>query len=345
MHPFEHDILRLAVRNGLFSDHERVVVGVSGGPDSVALLHVLAALRVPLGLDLIVVYVNHGLRPSENSVEEVFVRESTEQLRVVYESAVIEVRKHAERNKLSLEHAARELRYEALRAAAGRRGATAIAVAHTADDQAEEILLRLIRGSGRKGLSGMRLRSRDLVRPFLETEKQTILSYLRDRNISYMQDSSNRDLRFLRNRVRHELLPFLEQTFDPGIRKSLRKTAAIMAEDEELLSRITDRAWDEVVLSVAGDENKAACMIVVDRDIFVRQPLALQRRIIEKLLWRIGGRAVYDHIMKVVDAARLGRTGTELHLSRGLRVGVRRDVLEFSYPRGRSAWRGRLYND
>lgn len=343
MHALERDILGIVTRDGLLTGHERLVVGVSGGPDSTALLHVLATLRTPLDLGLIAVYVDHGLRPAETPDEGAYVKQSAAALGLDYEYVRVAAGEHAARAGLSLEHAARELRYEALRTVARQYGAACIAVAHTADDQAEEVLLRLIRGSGRKGLAGMRRRNRDLIRPFLETEKKVILSYLQDKNISYLQDSSNLDSRFLRNRVRHELLPFLEQRFDSGIRRSLRKTAASLAEDEALLAALTDACWDEVIAADDGNEEAATSRIVLDRKLFGRQPAALQRRLVEKILWRLGSRARYEHILRVVEAARQGRTGSELHLSRGLRVGVRREVLEFSYPRGRIPWRGRLY--
>ncbi len=345
MHALERDILAIVTRDGLLAGHERLVVGVSGGPDSTALLHVLAALREPLDLGLVAVYVDHGLRPAETPGEGAYVRQSAANLGIDYEYVRVAAAEHAARAGLSLEHAARELRYEALRTVARQYGAACIAVAHTADDQAEEVLLRLIRGSGRKGLAGMRRRNRDLVRPFLETEKKVILSYLQDENIAYLQDSSNLDPRFLRNRVRHELLPFLERRFDPGVRRSLRKTAASLAEDEALLAALTDACWDEVISSDAGDAKAASRRIVLDRQLFGRQPAALQRRLVEKILWRLGGRARYEHILLVVEAARQGRTGSELHLGQGLRVGVRREVLEFSYPQGRIPWRGRLYAD
>ncbi|NOX79988.1 MAG: tRNA lysidine(34) synthetase TilS [Deltaproteobacteria bacterium] len=339
MHALERDILAIATRDNLLAKHERLVVGVSGGPDSTALLHVLAALRAPLDLGLVAVYVDHGLRPAETPDEGAYVRQSAAALGLDYEYVRVATAEHAAGAGLSLEHAARELRYEALRTVARQYGAAGIAVAHTADDQAEEILLRLIRGSGRKGLAGMRRRNRDLVRPFLETEKKVILAYLQDKNISYLQDSSNLDPRFLRNRVRHELLPFLERRFDPGIRRSLRKTAASLAE----LAALTDACWDEVITADDDNEEAATGRIVLDRQLFGRQPAALQRRLVEKILWRLGSRARYEHILRVVEAAQQGRTGSELHLSRGLRVGVRREVLEFSYPRGRIPWRGRLY--
>lgn len=320
-----------------------LVVGVSGGPDSVALLHVLAGLHADLGISLVAVYVEHGLRPLESAMEISRVRDLARQLGTGCEIVPVRVREHALANKLSLEHAARELRYEALRGVATTCGAGAIAVAHTADDQAEEILIRLLRGGGRLALSGMRTRRDDLIRPFLHIEKSRILDYLRERSIRYCDDSMNADLRYLRNRVRHQLLPYLEEHFDKGVRQALRKTADSLAEDESLLAELTDQALIEVVARSGPGAKNATARVELKRAVLVNKPRALQRRIIEKLLWQVGGSASYSHILKIIDAAGNGKTGSELHLSGGLRLGVQREYLELLFPEGRGPWRGRLY--
>lgn len=320
-----------------------LVVGVSGGPDSVALLHVLAGLRRELGISLVAVHVVHGLRPLESEAEVNLVRALAQQVGTGCEIVSVPVREHARASKLSLEHAARELRYEALRRVAAACGAGVIAVAHTADDQVEEILIRLLRGGGRMALSGMRTRRADLIRPFLHIEKTRILEYLRDKSIRYSDDSTNADLRYLRNRVRHRLLPYLEEHFDRGVRQALRKTADCLAEDESLLAALTDQAIPEVVSQSGPGEKGAPIRLELKRAALVGKPMALQRRIIEKLLWQVGGRASYPHILKVLDAARNGKTGSELHLSGGLRLGVQREYLELLFPEGPGPWRGRLY--
>lgn len=341
MHSLERLTLDTIRQDQLLGTGDSVlVVGVSGGPDSVALLHVLARLRTDLGISLVAVYVEHGLRPGESEAESGYVRSLAGQLGTGCEIVQVPVREHARANKLSLEHAARELRYDALRRVAAASGAGAIAVAHTADDQAEEILIRLLRGGGRMALSGMRTRRDDLVRPFLHIEKSRILEYLQDRKIRYCDDSMNMDMRYLRNRVRHQLLPYLEEHFDKGVRQALRKTADCLAEDESLLAELTDQALREVVADEAG---AGAARIELQRAVLVSKPKALQRRIVEKLLWRISGSATYSHILKIIDAAGSGKTGSELHLSGGLRLGVQREYLELLFPEGRGPWRGRLY--
>lgn len=344
MHPLERHTFDVIRRDRLVrSGDAMLVVAVSGGPDSVALLHVLAGLRTTLGVALHAVIVDHGLRPREVAGEIELVRSLAEQLGTGFEVVRVAAREKARRAGLSLEHAARELRYEALRKEAARIGAAGIAVAHTADDQVEEILIRMLRGGGTMALSGMRTRSGDLLRPFLETGKKDVLAYLADRNLGFCTDSSNADMRFLRNRVRHRLLPYLEQHFDAGVRSALRKAADCLAEDEALLTELTDAALAQVIVTTGNGERKATPAIRLRRLALAAKPRALQRRILERLLWQMGGRASHAQILRIMAAAQDGVSGSELHLPGGLRLGVQRDYLDLLYPEGRKPWRGRLY--
>jgi len=345
MHPLEREIFAEIIRRELIGDDEKIiVVAVSGGPDSVALLHLLLPLQREMGVTLVAAYIDHGLRPAEAEKEEVFVRDLCAGTGISFAGEKILAREYSRQKKISLEHAARELRYEALRKIAGEHGASLIAVGHTADDQAEEILIRLLRGSARKGLSGMRYRAGDIIRPLLSVDKGRILRYLEEKNSTYCIDSSNADMRFVRNRVRHLLLPFLENHFDSGIRGSLRKTAETLAEDESLLEELTASALGDVLRFGEREDGCATGRVLLDRKKFAELSPALKRRTVEHLLWQLGCRASYQHITRIVEAAEHGRTGTEIHLSRGLRVGVQRRYLEFFYPQGRSAWRGKLYD-
>ncbi|WYD79773.1 MAG: tRNA lysidine(34) synthetase TilS [Candidatus Electrothrix gigas] len=328
------------------AQRSKIVAAVSGGPDSMALLHLLADAcnRGKLALELTAVWVDHGLRPQETPAEEQTVQAATEQLGIPCIKHRVDVTSWSKEQKISLEHAARDLRYAALRNTAREVGAACIAVAHTADDQAEEILLRVLRGSGRQGVAGMQMRTRDLIRPLLNIDKSELLAWLTEQQIPFCLDSSNQDLRFLRNRVRHQLLPFLQEHFEQGIKKSLRKTADSLAVDEDLLAQFTAEAEQNTVKEVSAEANSTGTgTLQLVRHPFCKLHPALQRRVVERLLWKIGGRAGYDHILLVIQAADSGRTNSELHLGQGLRVGVFRDRLEFSYPAGKKAWQGRLF--
>lgn len=321
----------------------RMIIALSGGPDSMALLHLLGEIQKRFELDLAAVWVDHGLRAEETPQEEATVLAATEKLHIPCIRQRVDAASFAKKQGMSLEHAARDLRYAALRQTAREMEAEYIAVAHTADDQAEEILLRLLRGSGREGISGMRMRSRELIRPLLNIEKKDLLAWLREREIAFCLDSSNEDMRFLRNRVRHQLLPFLEEHFARGIKKSLRKSADSLAADEELLTALTAEAEEKTIRQVPSEEADAVPKMTLFRAPFLTLHPALQRRVVEGLLWKIGGRAKYDHILLIIRAAKNGRTNSELHLGCGMRAGVFRDRLEFSYPVGKKAWRGRLF--
>ncbi|MDX1775594.1 MAG: tRNA lysidine(34) synthetase TilS, partial [Desulfobulbales bacterium] len=225
MHPLEKKTLKTIQQEGLLQAGEKIIVGVSAGPDSMALLHVLARLAPALDITLAAVYVNHGLRPHEAQKEKTLVESAANSLDVAFYAGSVDVRGFADREKLSLEHAARLLRYNFLEKTAREFRAHKIGVAHTADDQAEEILLRLIRGTARKGLSGMKtLRAGRIIRPFLKIGKTDLLAYLDTYTIPFMQDSSNLQHRYLRNRIRGELLPHLEERYNPDIRQTLLRT-------------------------------------------------------------------------------------------------------------------------
>jgi tRNA(Ile)-lysidine synthase len=322
----------------LLGPGDLVVVGVSGGADSVSLLHLLAAVAAALGIRLCAVYVDHGLRPAEAAAEGRLVARLAAELRIGFRTGKVPVREYASDSGLSIETAARDLRYEFLEQVAGELGAAAIAVAHTADDQAEELLLRLIRGTGRNGLSGMAaLNYRRVIRPLLMVSKRQLLAYLRTRRISFLEDSSNAARDFLRNRVRMDLLPYLEEHFNPAIRQTLLRTAEVL------------RAEDELLAQLARDLYRQAVRMGTDRDslraesgvILAAHP-ALRRRVVEQMLVALGCPPSFQQIEKLLALAAGGGNGRQLHLAKGLRVTTREGGLELSYPAGRRPHRASL---
>ncbi len=344
MHPIEKQIYTwMNGPDGLLScQGTTIVVGCSTGPDSMALLHILHAITGKLALTLIPVYVDHGLRPGEVEQEKALFAKVSNTLGLLCEIVEIDVRGSARERKISIEHAARDLRYQALRAVKQQYKAHYIAVGHHADDQAEEVLIRLLRGSSRKAIAGMQRVSNDLVRPLLQLSKQQIYSYLREKSIAFCQDSSNQDTTYLRNRIRGELLPYLEQEYDPGIRKALLKTASNLQQDEALLSQLVEEVEENVVLKTEKTTATQHDQCIVDRQSLKSYHPALQRRFLEKLLWKIGAPSRYEHIIALLNAVHAKKSGHELHLPRGLRVIFSREKVAFSYPRGRGPWRGTL---
>ncbi|MEW6718811.1 MAG: tRNA lysidine(34) synthetase TilS [Chloroflexota bacterium] len=260
-----------------------VVVGVSGGPDSLMLLHVLHRL----GYKLIVAHLDHMLRPESGEEAEV-VRKIAEKMNLPFESGRERVAEVAADQGLAIEEAARVSRYRFLFSLAEGHSAQAVAVGHIADDQVETVIMHLLRGAGLSGLKGMLPRLLlpswsdciPLVRPLLSVWRHEVLDYCERWHIQPVFDRSNLDTTFFRNRIRHELLPELE-SYNPSIRERLWHTAEILAGDEQVLSECTDDVWKGCV-SVEG-----AGYVGFDTRAFADQSLGMQRRLIRKAVARL----------------------------------------------------------
>ncbi|MCB2184539.1 MAG: tRNA lysidine(34) synthetase TilS [Desulfobulbaceae bacterium] len=342
MHPLEKQILAIIREEGLVSQGETVVVGVSAGPDSMALLHLFATLSSKLKMKLVAVYVDHGLRPDETTAEVNLVQECAEKLGVIFETTHVSVEQEASRQKKSTEHAARDLRYAFFEKVSQKYQASKVAVAHTADDQAEEVLLRLIRGTGRSGLSGMRMiRDGIIIRPLLTTAKKALHDYLEDRHISFAIDSSNLQRIYLRNRIRLDLIPFLEK-FNPNISETLRQTASVLQDEEKVLRSLTESLWRQIATAETGTQEDVLPALSIDLQSFLALEKGLQRRIMEKAFVLMQSQPQYKKIEQILFVARKGETGARLHFSKGLRLKKFKDRLLFSYPGGKTATRGNL---
>ena len=235
--------------HSLLEPGAHVLVAVSGGVDSMALLHMLHKLGLENGWDLEVAHFNHLLRGNESNADEKFVRSAAEQLKLPVSSAAGDVRAHAERTGVSIEMAARELRHGFLVETAQKLRIKHIALAHHADDQVETIWLRLLRGDVGAGLGGIRWKraagaNAMFVRPLLNIWKAELRAYAADQQIDFREDASNLETHFLRNRLRLEVLPVLDQ-FQPALREISLRTAEIFAADKAFLEREAERWLNE----------------------------------------------------------------------------------------------------
>ncbi|WP_128896582.1 tRNA lysidine(34) synthetase TilS [Longirhabdus pacifica] len=258
-----------------------VVVAVSGGPDSVALLHLLLNISKHTHWRIVVAHVNHQFRGEEADKEAAFVKHLAQDWGLVSEIAAIDVPAYIEKTKKNTQEAARECRYQFLVETAIKHGATAIALAHHADDQAETVLMRFIRGSGTQGMSGMPfIRPHQdkvhIIRPLLNLSKQTLMAYLHDHTLSYCQDSSNLSSKYLRNKIRNELMPILE-TYNPQMSTTMNRLANVVAADEDYMMQEAKRTMKDMV-SLQED------VIVFARNSFKAHHIALQRRMIKLIL-------------------------------------------------------------
>ncbi len=257
-----------------------VLVGVSGGADSLCLLDILDKS----GYSLVVACLDHGLRP-EASSEVLLVQQIAASMGAVFVSQCVDTRHFALQAGLSLEAAARQLRYQFLFSQAVSCKAQAVAVGHTADDQAETVLMHLLRGAGLVGLKGMEFRSWldswstdiPLVRPLLNTWHHEALEYCAQHNLSSIQDATNQSPDYFRNRLRHEIIPYLEQ-FQPNLRQHLVRMAGTLALDYQLLQDQVDAAWDALWTEQGHG------YIAFNRVEFLTLPVAIQRHLIRKAM-------------------------------------------------------------
>jgi tRNA(Ile)-lysidine synthase len=272
---------------------QAIVAGLSGGPDSVAMLDALLALAPSRGLRVVAAHLDHGLRPTAKD-DAAFCRELCARLDVRLYVGSADVAARARRDGSGVEAAARGERYAFLRGVKEKEEAAAIAVAHTRDDQAETLLLRLLRGAGRRGLGAMRERAGDLWRPILAASRADVLGHLRARDLPFREDPTNADPAFLRNRIRAELLPYLEARVNPAARATLARAAACLAEEDDLLGELADGLWSRVARSEAG-------AVRLDREALSIAPRALARRVIRRALEETGGlRGVgHGHVEKL----------------------------------------------
>jgi len=322
-------VRRYASRYGLLPAGETVVVGVSGGPDSLALLHLLRRLSPELGLSLHVAHLNHGLRGSMADEDAQFVAGLAEAWGLPCTVGQVDVQSLAAGR--SFEEAARQARYRFLAEVAGASTGT-IAVGHNADDQAETVLMHFLRGAGVAGLRGMLPRTvlADyrfglpvqgqfwLVRPLLGASRQDIEVYCAENALEPRFDPSNEDVTFYRNRLRHELLPLLEG-YNPAIRKLLAHTAEVMAGDGEVLRTSLEVAWQRVTLhsgpgEVSFDLPKWRELKVGLQRATLREAIHVLRHELRDVNW--------EHVERAVWLAREGRTGQSATLPGGLALQI-----------------------
>ena len=299
----------------LFHPGDILVVALSGGADSTALLDILSRLQ-GYNLSLIATHLNHCLRGAESDADQEFCRLLAGRHALPFETRRVDIKKMAEDQHLNLEDAGRRARIEFFDEIRMKYDAAAVALAHHADDQAETVLMRLLRGSGMTGLSGMAYRNgRGYIRPLLDITRVEIEQYLRSYGKEWHEDASNSDSRYLRNRIRHQLLPLLEE-YNPAIRSGLAATATIIRGDEALLTEVTE------------EEFRRSCRLEEGRAVFSCAHLgsinpALSRRLLRHAVTQLTGTLEgiqHCHIESIRELATSERPHSHVALPQGVAV-------------------------
>jgi tRNA(Ile)-lysidine synthase len=313
-------VLAAIRRHQLIASDASVVAAVSGGADSVAMVHVLAELAKAGALRLAgLAHLNHQLRASDSDRDEAFCRALADGCGVPFDVERYDVASIAARPGRSLEEAAREVRYAFLERARLRLGADLVAVAHTLDDQAETVLLRLLSGAGTRGLGAMRPRRDTIVRPLLDIRRHQLRAYLARREVPFVEDASNVDRTRRRNRLRHDVIPHLVAAEGEAAIEALARVATIAQADEAALSALTDEAARRVIVT--------ADAVALDAARLAAEPLALRRRLIARVAQQWTGRPAsfrqIDALVRFLERGSVGRVplaGGRMELSPDGRV-------------------------
>jgi tRNA(Ile)-lysidine synthase len=342
--PLALTVLRAGMRQETLRPGDRLGVAVSGGADSVALLLLLLELREKLGIVLSVVHFNHKLRGKASDADEAFVAKLAAKHGLEFHAASVYVAKKAKDERANLEDAARRARYDYFSSLAESGSCTRIAVAHTADDQAETVLAHLLRGTGLAGLGGIHPIVGPVVRPLLNVRRGELRRFLRARKQTWREDATNRDTKRMRARIRKKLLPLIEKQFQPSIVERLATLAELAREDEAFLDAIAEErvcalvrrsdegariGVDDLLQNPRKKDSNAETTEDAESSEKTRAlSTRMVRRIVESAKMRAGQLGA-NHVEAVVELARSGQNGSSLALPGGVEVRKERDALVF----------------
>lgn len=351
-------LLRAMEQSRLLREGDRVGVAVSGGADSVALLLLLVELRKRLSLSLVVLHFNHQLRGRAAPEDQKFVARLAENLKLPFLVGSVDVRALAKGDKANVEDAARRARYSFFAQASGEQNLDKIAVAHTADDQAETVLAHMLRGSGITGLGGIHPQVGKVIRPLLSVARSELRSFLKSRRQTWREDATNRDVTKMRARIRKKLIPMLEHDFQPRVVEHLFSLAAHAREDDALLDRVAEKHLADCLENIPGGARVPIAALLAGnfeprsaRDSSSRSngsnaqspqyqddaSTAWSSRLIRRIVNKVkstqttprSGELTAVHVAQVLELARQGETGSSRPLPGGIEVRRHSDALVF----------------
>ncbi len=309
-------------KQNLLKAGDKLVLAVSGGVDSVVMLDLFVRLRKEWNLSLVIAHLNHSLRGREADRDEFFVCGAARRYGLPFFSMKADVTALAQGQKLSIEEAARDVRFQFLRQLLYRLRFNSIALAHQADDQAETVLMRMTRGSGLRGLSGIRSKQGDVIHPLLFASRTDIEKYATDHGLPYVVDATNRDRRYLRNRIRYDVIPILRAHVNSKAVENICRTAADAAEAQEALEAVIHQILRDMTEKALADGS------AIDLSAFQKIDPFLQRIFVIEWIRRFTDNTQVRRnvIFRILDLAKKGRRGGRIHVEGDLWI-VRRDPL------------------
>jgi len=294
----------------LVQSEDKIILAVSGGYDSIVLLDLFFLICSEFNLQFVIAHVNHCLRGSEADNDEEFVRRVALNHNIQFFSKKADVKQYAKRNQLSIEQAARDIRLGYLNSLRRKIDFDKIALGHNADDRAETVIMNLIKGFGLRGIRSIKPKNNYLIHPLLFATRKEITEYAESRKLDHVEDASNKDTIYLRNKIRHHILPVITQTFGQQTVKSVCRSANILAEIEEYIQYFTERALKNVILSESDTE------IVLDINKFLNYFKAIKKSIIIYLLEKMYGEYTYNIINSVLELIERGSSNNKVEIGR-----------------------------
>ncbi len=305
--------------NQLFEQGAKIIIAVSGGPDSIALLHIFSQLQKKYSLQLIIAHVNYGLRGLESELDEKLVNSLAQQYH--YPIAIKKVNSKElikkKQGKIDFsEQNLRNIRYLFFQQLKAKKKFNLIATAHNLDDQVETYLMRITRGTGLKGLSAMLFKNQQIIRPLLAVTRAQIMDYLKEHQLEWRLDKTNLEDKFLRNKIRNSLIPYLEKNINPNIKETIFRSIVNITLDENLLEELTQKTG-----LVNNPLKISLCR---------RLPLALQRRVLRQIIYKIKGNQKNigaNHIQEILKIIHSSKNKNQTILLAGLKIDCKGDNL------------------
>lgn len=306
------EVLKTIRKYNLIEKGDKIVIGVSGGPDSICLLYVLNLLKEEIGIKIYVAHINHMIR-DEADEETKYVEDFCKKIGVQCFVKKIDVQKIAKEEKIGTEEAGRNIRYAFFQEVLEKVNANKIATAHNANDKAETVLLNIIRGSGSSGLKGIEAKRDEVfIRPLIETDRENIEKYCKDNNLQPKIDKSNLESVYRRNKIRNELIPYIQKEFNPNIIKTINRLSEVSTEENSYLEKITKKTFKELLIEDCVDNisntNKSKYnQIILDLKLFNSLELVIKRRVILYTISKVIGNTLgiekvnIDEIIKLCN--------------------------------------------
>ena len=299
---------------GLIQKNDKIIIGLSGGADSVCLTHVLHSISADMGIELICAHMNHGIRGDEADCDAEFARSFSESLGIPFEFKKADIPSLAKEKGVSEELAGREARYAFFEELMQKYGFNKIATAHNKNDNAETILMNFMRGSGIKGLGGIPYIRGNIIRPILDCRRDEIEKYCEENGLKYVTDSTNNENIYTRNKIRLDLIPEIEKKFNSNFVGTVTENAHLIKEDSDFLERLSLEYYKKEV-----SDNKT------DIEKLLKQPISIRNRVIFEMIRTVMGTASDVSSLFIKDITSLiqkGKSGAYITLPKGVRAAV-----------------------